>query len=505
MEFALALLGISALVELGCYLLPRFVLLRTGAVLSSAITVAASAYLLTVEFNWWTALLIISSGYRLVNMSRVWYARLNEKRLRRDGLRATAWLLGLQLITVVIWFALGRLATLDSFWFVVVSFQVSLALLLGGSTLRHLITTRPPHKLPTLSDKELPTLTVAIPARNETDDLDECLASLVTCDYPKLEILVLDDCSQNKHTPEIIRSFAHAGVRFLQGDVPPDNWLAKNYAYEQLRQASSGELLLFCGVDVRFGTDSLRLLVAALNAKHKDMISVIPRNLRPPMLNMSSTTLVQTMRYAWELALPRRLFSRPPVLSSCWLVRRETLEAAGGFAAVSHTITPESYFAKASAHRDGYSFMQSSPTMNIVSTKSLHEQHSTAVRVEYPRLHRRIELVALLAGAQAVGLVGPYLILLWSLTGLVPSILTMPSLVSVVILTAIYSSIVTLTYRHWLLRSLWVLPIAALVDLILLHESMIRYEFFDVIWKERNVCIPVMSPQAESELVRRVA
>jgi len=71
-------------------------------------------------------------------------------------------------------------------------------------------------------------------------------------DYPKLEIIVLDDCSQNKHTPEIIRSFAHDGVRFIQGEHPKPTWLAKNQAYDRLAQESSGEFILFCGVDVRF-------------------------------------------------------------------------------------------------------------------------------------------------------------------------------------------------------------------------------------------------------------
>lgn len=35
-------------------------------------------------------------------------------------------------------------------------------------------------------------------------------------------------------------------------------------------------------------------------------------------------------------------------------------------------------------------------------------------------------------------------------------------------------------------------PAALLCELFMLHYSLYRYEFNDVVWKERNICIPVM-------------
>ncbi len=92
------------------------------------------------------------------------------------------------------------------------------------------------------SDKELPTVTVAIPARNETDDLASCIRTILANDYPKLEILVYDDCSYDR-TAEIIRDFAHDGVRFISGLPPEDRWLAKNKAYDTLYDNASGEIV----------------------------------------------------------------------------------------------------------------------------------------------------------------------------------------------------------------------------------------------------------------------
>src|SRR6185312_7101939 len=119
--------------------------------------------------------------------------------------------------------------------------------------------------------------------------------------------------------------------------------------------------------------------------------------------------ILQPMRYAWELSLPRRLLRRPPVLSTCWLIKRDVITSAGGFAAVSRSVVPESYFARVSAVQDGYSFMQSNRRIGVTSQKSLSEQRLTAIRTEYPRLHRRIELVMLLSLAEIGGILLPFI------------------------------------------------------------------------------------------------
>ncbi len=480
--------------ELLLTLFPTSKLRRDLAVFISFAVLVVSLALLLLSMSLFTVLLFILGMYRSTNLLRVARARIHKKYLRRSALQTSSWLAIVQALATMAWLSDTHLGLAGlNLWLFIAWADVALATVLMTSTFRHIWTTRFPHLSVTDSgDANLPTLTVAIPARNETDDLEECLASLVASDYPKLEILVLDDCSQNKHTPEVIRSYAHAGVRFLQGKVPDDNWLAKNSAYQQLYTEANGELILFCGVDVRFQPGSLRELVAALQHKHKNMISLIPQNNVPSALTSLETTLLQPMRYAWEISLPRRLFHRPPVLSTCWLIRREIITSAGGFAAVSRSVVPESYFARVSAVQDGYSFMQSSAKMGILSKKGRVEQRATAIRTEYPRVHRRIELVMMLSLTELGGILLPYALVIGSLLHLVHTSLWLPSLIAVIILTATYASVVTLTYRVWLVRALIQLPLAAVIDIALLNYSMIKYEFFDVIWKDRNVCIPVM-------------
>lgn len=493
MVLALQAFWCVAALELMIWLLPSLRIRRLVAAILFPLVIVSAALLLGVHLALPTALLALASLYRALNMLRLIRGRIDAHYLRRVTLATSLWIIFAQSVLMVSWLVADRMHwTLSVATPVLVGANLAVAMLLLASTIRHLRTTQAPAiTTGATSDSSLPSLTVAIPARNETDDLDACLQSLLASDYPKLEILVLDDCSQNKHTPEIIRSYAHAGVRFLQGAVPADNWLAKNFACQQLYDAASGDLILFCGVDVRVSPQSLRLAVMALQQKHKSMISFIPQNIVPPITAPQGTTMLQPMRYAWELALPRRFFRRPPVLSTCWLVTRELLATAGGFGAVSRSVVPESYFARQALVHDGYSFMQGAG-LGIESNKSLHEQRSTSVRVQYPRVHRRIELVLFLSVAELALILTPYLIVLHAVVGGGAHFETWIAAASVLVLTATYALVVTLTYSRLLLRSLVLLPFAVVLDVTMLHYSMIRYEFFTVIWKDRNVCIPVM-------------
>lgn len=452
----------------------------------------ASGWLLVEHFGAAAWLCSWFAVYRLVNLWRIVAGHDSGDYLFHVARRASLSLMALQLSALGLVIASpGRGGDMTVWWTLLASAQLVGGVVVLASTMRHIRTTRPPLVTANYSDQELPTLTVAIPARNETDDLEDCLQSLVLSSYPKLEILVLDDCSQERRTPEIIKGFAHAGVRFIAGTAPPEHWLAKNYAYEQLANEANGELVLFCGVDARFQADSLDALVSMMLQKKKSMISVIPQNL-PPSGHFMASAIIQPCRYAWELALPRRLFRRPPVLSTCWLARSALLRASGGFQAVRRSISPESYFARqAIAQEDGYSFTRSDTVLGVSSFKNVAEQRATAIRTRYPQLHRRIELVGLVSLVELLVLVGPFILAIAMLSTrhyLLASI----ALLNCALLVVAYVRIVSLTYQKFLLRGLLFSPVAPLYDIGLLNYSMWRYEFSEVIWKDRNVCLPVM-------------
>lgn len=448
--------------------------------------------LLSLSINVWVLLLAVICLYRAVNLSRLIYGRTQADYLFHTGRQTSMWLISGQLAILSI-AGFQYYAQVDrlTWWYILAVAQLVIALAILFATLRQIRTTRSPLITQEYHDDELPSLTVAIPARNETTDLAECLASLLKCHYPKLEILVLDDCSQDKRTSEIIRGLAHDGVRFIAGATPPDHWLAKNFAYDQLYKNANGELILFCGVDIRFSPNSLKTIVKTLLQKNKTMLCVMPRNVLADQHGLLSS-VVQSCRYAWEMALPRRLFERPPVLSSCWVIQRSALYSVSGFTAYKQSIMPERHLAHQCAKTaQGYSFLCSNDVMGISSQKSFPEQLATGIRTRYPQLHRRLELVLLVGVAEFILLVWPFIILVAALiTG--AWVLATINLIACVLLTQFYARITNLTYQKFLLRGFLLLPFAAIYDIALLNYSMWQYEFKEVIWKGRNICMPVM-------------
>ena len=491
MKVTLILFAGAAALELLAHLFGRWRRPRSILAVLALCTGGISAGMLAaVQPNVFTVVIALLSVYRMFNMIRVVWQRMHEHYLRNATRTTTFSLLGMQVAAFAAWAAWQQWYAGGSLvWSVAGVVQAAAALMLVMSVRRTLTKSAWPPEKKHYSDRELPTVTVAIPARNETDDLRECLENIIASDYPKLEVVVLDDCSQTKRTPEIIKQFAHDGVRFVQGRPPEDTWLPKNQAYARLTEEASGEYILFCGVDIRLEPPAIRKMISTMLARHKQMLCVLPRRQTGAY---GHTSLIQAMRYWWELAPPRRSFRRPPVLSSCWVIQRGLLKKAGGFAAVARSITPEAHFAKAAIQTDGYSFLRATHTPGVFSNKRVAEQRDTAIRTRYPQLHKRPEQVALLSLLEIGFLLMPFVLTLagfWVAIGSVAHITA--AVASILLVIAYEASVLTAGVNTWWF-GLAGQPLAVLTDLVLLHFSMWKYEFSIVEWKGRNVCIPVM-------------
>lgn len=492
MTLALTGLALIALIEAALWRFPALPLQKGVASLLIASSVVLCGVLCTVGLSVWSLLIAYFTLYRIVNLLRLVYRRLIPRHLYSVGRRTFYWLVACQIMVLLLAAAVEHFSPDTSVIYCgLAALILAASLLLLWSTRRNLRHAAMPDEIMPASDRDLPSLTVAIPARNETDDLTACLTSLLDTNYPKLEILVLDDCSQNKKTPEIIKSFAQSGVRFIAGKTVSPSWVAKNHAYDQLSDESSGEIILFCGVDTRFGRDTLGMLVRLMMQKNKTMISLLPAN-QATQSHGLWRYIYQPTRYAWELILPRRLLNRPPVLSTCWLIRRSALRDMGGFEAVRRKAVPESYFAKTTAHAaDGYSFLIADDRLAISSHKALSEQRQTALRTRYPQLHRRPEIAAVLTLFELTLLLLPLIFVIAALAGQAWWLAAL-SAGSLAVCLYIYGRVANLTYRSSARVPYALMPVAAVHDITLLNYSMLRYEFGEVLWKGRNVCLPVM-------------
>jgi glycosyltransferase involved in cell wall biosynthesis len=489
MLLALIILGIAALLELVAIRLNSS-RSRYGCVLAAVLLIIGTVLLLRRP-NVANALIAVSVLYKLFNLGRVALGRMPTEYMKHLARRTAIFLSVIQICILLTWVIMVALY-LDVL-FVCGAVELCFAVYV------FIVMRKQSHVVPLAAQALVtgvqPSVSIAIPARNETDDLEACLRSFTASDYPKLEILALDDCSQTTRTPDLIRQFAHDGVRFIPGKEPRSHWLAKNQAYEALAEAASGEIILFCGVDVRVGSHTVSELVATMQQNKTAMLTVLPQNL----LDHGRISMPQTMRYAREFLQSGLRNRRPVALSTCWLISRKALKKYGGFRAVGHKVLPEAFFARQALAQNAY--MYSSNAYGVQTRKKIDEQRDTAVRTLYPALHRRPELVYVSTLVQLGLIVIPIIVFVQGcFTGHLFTAFI--GLIALIISTAGFRILIGQMYGVTNLeQSLRFVP-AVLADVYLLNYSMYKYEFSVVEWKGRNICEPVMHVQRHLPLIK---
>ena len=344
---------------------------------------------------------------------------------------------------------------------------------------RTFLFTRPPR---ITSSDQLPSVSVCIPARNETHAMSECLESVLASDYPKLEAIVLDDHSSD-NTSHIIRAFAHAGVRFVEGDELPDDWLGKNFSLQTLANEASGKIILFMDVDTRLERESIRLMVEDMLFFFFKMLAVIPQ--RNDTYRASSW--LSTLRYFWELVLNSRTI--PGVSSAAWMIDRHVLiDELGGFGEWRDEVQPESHIAAELTKTDEYQLVVSTPALGVNFEKKWASQIETSRRLLLPRFGNSVTSVLLGASLSCTVIMTQIIIIVailersWIMLG-------------VEALLGGMAVIVFAQYYRMTLRSRWPLalflsPYIVWQELYLLLSSVVGYKRGTITWKGRVVKRP---------------
>ncbi len=465
---------------------PQLLVRRVFSVLSLVSGGLLLGMIIGINLKPWYVPLVLSGIYQLINT-----ARIVENRMHLSYLRAHVWRSGLWMLLINTVLALA--ADIGEDWVSVSStlyiahatLAVAVSAVFLGYTYRSIRSTRTTEPKKHFSDADLPTVSVLISARNEDSALNESIHTLLKSDYPKLEIIVLDDCSQDRSS-DIIKSYAHRGVRFIQGEEPSDDWLAKNQAYHVLSEAASGEWLLFMSVDVRLEPAAIRHLIThALNRKLR-MVSVLPRRVNQSI----ASNIFSPLRNFWELAVPPdfRVHKRYPVLSTIWAIEKQVITKNGGFAPVSRSVSPEGYLARKSG---AYQFVRSSEPIGVSTSKPLSELYRTAIRIYYPEMSKEVHRVFFSTYLGLLGLVVPFI-------AIIPAFITGHILagtgyaLACLLLLISHLMVITVTNPQSWAVGLFNLPLALIQEFVILNISMYRYEFTEIFWKGRNICYPVM-------------
>jgi glycosyltransferase involved in cell wall biosynthesis len=325
---------------------------------------------------------------------------------------------------------------------------------------------------------DLPSVSVCIPARNEMHAMTQCLERVIASDYPKLEIIVLDDSSVD-NTSILIKSFAHVGVRFVEGSPLAPGWLGKNYALQGLLNEASGTYVFYMDVDTQIAPNTISQLVAYSRQENAQMISVLPRREDA----WRASVVFGTLRYFWELIFHRS--SAPATASSAWMINRQTsIEKFNGFNNIKAVIQPESSLSSQLMRDNKYRFLIGTKKLGVAYEKKWRSQIDTSIRLAFPVFENNILSAAIGIIAQLMLLV-PFVVLVFDYSSPVALRLSAASLaVAYIGLFAVY--LAHIYHRGWWLSAI-VWPILIIQEVAILVASVVLYDRHRVNWKGRPV------------------
>lgn len=181
-------------------------------------------------------------------------------------------------------------------------------------------------------------LSVIIPARNESLQVETVVRSVLASTYAPLHVIVVDDRSTDD-TAAKVEAIAATDPRLtlVRGASLPQGWYGKPWACQQGANAATGEILLFTDADTQHEPALLGHAVGALVASHAALLTVAPRQVIIGFWErviMPQIWVMLGLRFHPDTVNNARKQRDVIANGQFMLFRREAYEALGGHAAV---------------------------------------------------------------------------------------------------------------------------------------------------------------------------
>lgn len=182
-----------------------------------------------------------------------------------------------------------------------------------------------------------PDVVAVVPARDEADVIARSVGSLLQQNYPgRFRVILVDDQSSDG-TAEIARALGSDRLEVLTGAALARGWTGKLWAVSQgvARAGEGPRYLWLTDADIEHAPDTLRMLVTRGEADGLSLVSLMALlHCETPPERM----LVPAFVYFFQMLYPFGQVNRPKGIGAaaggCMLVRRTSLEQAGGIAAI---------------------------------------------------------------------------------------------------------------------------------------------------------------------------
>ena len=193
---------------------------------------------------------------------------------------------------------------------------------------------------------DAPLVSVVVPARNESRNIEACIRSALAAQYPRLEVIAVDDHSTDD-TGAILRRIAEGDARLRVVSPPPlpPGWFGKQWACRTGAEAGSGDIIAFFDADTQQTPDLVPRAVNGMRSRQADLLTVAAwqemesfweRMIQPVIFSM------MLMHYGGtETVNGSRKETGKIANGQCIFVRREAYHAMGGHAAVKDKVAED--------------------------------------------------------------------------------------------------------------------------------------------------------------------
>ncbi|NOZ86610.1 MAG: glycosyltransferase [Deltaproteobacteria bacterium] len=190
-------------------------------------------------------------------------------------------------------------------------------------------------------DGELDPVSVIVPARNEEDNIRGCVSSLLSLDYPELEVVVVNDRSEDD-TLRILRELSKSDdrLKIVEGSELPEGWCGKTHALHQGIMRAGYDWFLMTDADTEHKPWSLKAAMAMARKQNLQALSLYPRldcrSFWEKLLQPSVAALIENF-----VPLSRVNEPSDPLAwanGQYMLMSRKSLDATGGWQGVRSKI-----------------------------------------------------------------------------------------------------------------------------------------------------------------------
>lgn len=193
-----------------------------------------------------------------------------------------------------------------------------------------------------------PRVAVIIPARDEEENVEACVRSILCQEFPcnRLDLIVIDDQS-NDSTLCKTKCMAETSARMTVLETPllPSNWVGKSHACWRGVRATQPDVEWLCFIDADMRAEP-RLISSALcvvRADDIDLLSLAPRH---ELVSFAERLIIPCglycLSFCRDLRKVQSATSRDATVTGQFmLIRKAAYEAVGGHAAVREFVSED--------------------------------------------------------------------------------------------------------------------------------------------------------------------